>query len=128
MAREIASDGLKLKCLMLIVACENVFLPWPWNTEVFSHNVCTFRTILPKCMKIFHIPRFLEWQNEKGPTKVMKLIYNNSQTNAQFSIFTQLFYIKSSDNSYMFWSLKDHHQGVCTSMAVSYYQCMEWTI
>jgi len=60
MASEIASGSLKLKSLMFFVACENVPLTWPRNTEVIFHPVCTFRTILPKCMKILHMPRCLE--------------------------------------------------------------------
>ena len=32
---------------------------------------------------------------------VMELIYNNSPTNAQFYIFTQLFYIENNEKPYM---------------------------
>jgi hypothetical protein len=46
----------------------------------------------------------------------MELIYNNSPTNAQFYIFTQLFYIENNDKPYILWTLRDQHQGVCMSI------------
>ena len=42
-----------------------------------------------------------------------EFIYNNSPTNAQFCVFTQLFYIENNDNPYILWTLRDHHQGIC---------------
>ena len=45
----------------------------------------------------------------------MELIYNNSPTNAQFYMFIQLFYIENN-KPYILWTLRDHHQGDCTSI------------
>jgi hypothetical protein len=45
-----------------------------------------------------------------------ELIYNNSPTNAQFYVFTWLFYIENNDKPYILWTLRDHYQGACTSI------------
>ena len=80
--------------------------------HISSKEECTEETVNTEFLGL-QIDNHINWKDHIE--EMIAKLYNNSPTNTHLLIFTELFCIKNSKNSCMFQSMRDHHQGVCTT-------------